>query len=61
MKSQIHPVLIETIVQTKHGSVYWKKWTYYRSVLNLESDFLFHKVWNKKNKKKNVNNFTSNT
>ena len=38
MRIQRHPSLVETMVQLKDGSVYGKRWLYYRVALSLDVD-----------------------
>lgn len=47
MKKQTHPYLTKTLVQTKDGSAYIKRWLFFRGTLPLEIDFLSHSFWRK--------------
>jgi len=48
MKKQTHPKLTTTLIQTKDGSTYLKRWLFFRNVLSLEVDYLAHAFWRKK-------------
>lgn len=47
MRIQRHPVRIQTLVQLKDGSVYGKRWLYYRSALSLDVDMTTNPKWRK--------------
>lgn len=47
MKTQTHPFLIETKIQFKDGSIYKKKWQFFRMTLPLEVDAQSQLLWKK--------------
>lgn len=47
MKKQTHPQLIDTIIQLKDGSVYYKRWNFFRNKLPLDTDISGHFMWKK--------------
>ncbi len=49
MRKLIHPKKAETIIKLRDGSLYIKKWLYFRNFLPLEVDITSNKKW--KNKK----------
>ncbi len=55
MRKYVHPYLKDTMIQIKDGSVYMKRWLYFRTFLPLEIDFSKNVIW--KNSKKQVENF----
>lgn len=48
MKKQTHPHLIDTVIQLKDGSVYFKRWNFFRNKLPLETDISGHSLWKKR-------------
>ncbi len=55
MRKLIHPKKAETIIKLRDGSLYIKKWLYFRNFLPLEVDITSNKKWkNKKLLKLNV-------
>ena len=55
MRKLIHPKKAETIIKLRDGSLYIKKWLYFRNFLPLEIDITSNKKWkNKKLLKLNV-------
>ena len=54
MKVHTHPFLIETKIQFKDGSIYKKRWQFFRTTLPLEVDsnsqFLWKKEYNRQEK-----------
>ena len=47
MRKQKHPYRLETLIQLKDGSVYWKRWLYFRPTLSLDLDTTVHSRWKK--------------
>ncbi len=47
MRKYIHPYLKETMIQTKDGSLYMKRWLYFRAFLPLEIDYTKNINWKK--------------
>ncbi len=47
MKQNTHPFLIDTKIQLKDGSIYKKRWLFFRSILPLEVDVNSHALWKK--------------
>lgn len=47
MKTQTHPFLIETKIQFKDGSIYKKRWQFFRAILPLEVDSQSQSLWKK--------------
>jgi len=45
MRKQRHPYKITTKVQLKDGSIYWKRWLYFRSTLLLDNDLTNNLRW----------------
>jgi hypothetical protein len=45
MRKQSHPYKIKTKVQLKDGSIYWKRWLYFRPVLALDMDITTNLRW----------------
>jgi ribosomal protein L31 len=43
MKKQIHPQLAQSIIQLKDGSIFTKKWLFFRQQLFLEIDYGSHR------------------
>lgn len=47
MRIQKHPKLIQTLIQLKDGSIYGKRWLYYRNALSLDIDMTTNARWRK--------------
>lgn len=47
MKTNTHPFLIETKIQFKDGSIYKKRWQFFRTTLPLETDTNSLSLWKK--------------
>lgn len=47
MKTHTHPYLIETKIQFKDGSLYKKRWQFFRTTLPLEVDATAQNLWKK--------------
>ncbi len=45
MKKLTHPFLKETLIQDIYGASYLKKWLYFRSILQLETDYKENILW----------------
>lgn len=59
MRKYIHPQLKETIIQTKEGAIYLKRWLYFRNYLLLDIDTSKNLLWKKEvnvKEKFNINN-----
>jgi len=56
MKTQTHPLLIETKIQFKDGSTYRKKWQFFRATLPLEVDSQVQLLWKKDFNRQDKNN-----
>jgi hypothetical protein len=54
MKRNTHPFLIETTIQNKDGSVYKKRWLFFRSNLPLEVDVNSQSLWKKSRVTNNI-------
>ncbi len=61
MRIQRHPSLVETMVQLKDGSVYGKRWLYYRVALSLDVDTTTNPKWKKSYIKYQKLNIAKNT
>lgn len=47
MKTNTHPFLVDTKIQFKDGSIYKKRWLFFRSTLPLEVDVNSQSLWKK--------------
>lgn len=45
MKLYTHPKISLTLVHTKDGGLYTKRWLFFRPALSLEIDLTSHKNW----------------
>jgi len=45
MKKQTAPKLAKTLIQSKDGSIFTKKWIFFRDFLPLEIDITSHTTW----------------
>jgi hypothetical protein len=45
MRKQKQPYRIETILQLKDGSLYWKRWLYFRTALIVDIDTTSNLKW----------------
>jgi len=45
MRNLRHPYKIKTKIQLKDGSIYWKRWLYFRPTLSLDVDIITNLKW----------------
>jgi len=50
MKTNTHPFLVDTKIQFKDGSIYKKRWLFFRATLPLEVDVNSQSLWKKETK-----------